>query len=167
MTLNIYIFNEVNDMTNAEKFIEVMNKTFDAGLTIDNLNVFQKHAVNAIQDQMPCSPCGWYKKGACKGYTCAGCRKWWDKEYVAPNTNKKIYMDINDCGITISAHSETPVEEHKKWVSMWGIYKIPEGTRLLRCPLCGEHIPAVGFPEEHNFCPKCGSALSRPDWETF
>jgi len=52
-------------MTNAEKFTEVMNNTFDAGFTPDNL-------------LKACSPCVILKDGMCsflsKGsFVCKGC----------------------------------------------------------------------------------------------
>jgi len=61
-------------MTNAEKFMEIMNDTFDAGFTPDNL-------------LKACSPCVILKDGMCsflsKGsFVCKGCVEWWNKEYV-------------------------------------------------------------------------------------
>lgn len=61
-------------MTNKEKFIEVMNKTFDAGLTEENF-------------LWMCSPCGAYKSGACEEFTCKGCAEWWDREW---NREKEV-----------------------------------------------------------------------------
>ena len=63
-------------MTNLEKFIEVMNTTFDAGFTPENM-------------KLGCSPCGTLKKPeyACEGYECEKCKKWWRKEYS--NDGKK------------------------------------------------------------------------------
>lgn len=59
-------------MTNKEKFIQVMNETFDAGFTLENF------------DKESCSPCGAFKKfdDACVKYNCEGCKKWWEKEYI-------------------------------------------------------------------------------------
>ena len=54
-------------MTNAEKFIEIMNETFNAGLTFETL-------------MQRCSPCGYYKDGKCDEFTCKGCEKWWRRE---------------------------------------------------------------------------------------
>ena len=51
-------------MTNKEKFIEVMNDTFGAGLSLENM------VVN------PCSPCGTYRSGACDQFVCDGCWRW-------------------------------------------------------------------------------------------
>ena len=60
-------------MTNAEKFIEVMNQTFNAGLTMEKLG--------DIEDL--CQPHMKYNKYACTG-NCEKCDWWWDKEYVEP-----------------------------------------------------------------------------------
>ena len=68
-------------MTNKEKFIEVMNDTFGAGLSLDNM------VVN------PCSPCGTYRSGACDQFVCDGCRRWWDKQYVDPSEKKEARTD--------------------------------------------------------------------------
>ena len=58
-------------MTNQEKFIEVMNVTFNAGFTKENM---RKH----------CSPCGALKVPSyCKRFSCEGCHEWWNKEYSA------------------------------------------------------------------------------------
>lgn len=59
-------------MTNKQKFIEVMNTTFGAGLTPENMRPGR------------CSPCGVFKRGACIRYTCDGCGAWWDREYKPP-----------------------------------------------------------------------------------
>lgn len=56
-------------MTNKEKFIEIMNSTFDAGLTEENII-------------SRCSPCGLMKFGACRLFSCDKCESWWDKEYI-------------------------------------------------------------------------------------
>ncbi|WP_300685463.1 hypothetical protein [Acutalibacter sp. 1XD8-36] len=57
-------------MTNMEKFIEVMNATFNAGFTKENI-------------KKECSPCGALKQyeSGCAEYSCKGCATWWDKEY--------------------------------------------------------------------------------------
>lgn len=57
-------------MTNLEKFIEVMNITFDAGFTKDNM-------------KLKCSPCGVLKEPEFECNTLHGeeCRAWWNKEY--------------------------------------------------------------------------------------
>ena len=61
-------------MTNSEKFVEVMNKYFDAGLTKKNL------LVNDVKAR-PCTPCGIFRKGACRSFSCSKCADWWDKEW--------------------------------------------------------------------------------------
>lgn len=71
-------------MTNKEKFIEVMNQTFDAGFTKGNF-VPNSTFPNPIWDSAMCTPCGFYQAGACEDYTCEGCKKWWDKEYKEAN----------------------------------------------------------------------------------
>lgn len=60
-------------MTNMEKFIEVMNETFNAKFKPENM-------------KLNCSPCGTLKKfeHGCKRFKCGGCKRWWDKEYVDP-----------------------------------------------------------------------------------
>lgn len=60
-------------MTNIEKFIEMMNKTFDAGFTKDNMKLMG-------------SPCGTLKKSeyACDMYDCDRCKEWWHREYIPP-----------------------------------------------------------------------------------
>ena len=60
-------------MTNIEKFIEVMNDTFDAGFTPENM-------------VLVCSPCGRLKEYeyACKDYDCEKCKEWWYREYEEP-----------------------------------------------------------------------------------
>ena len=45
-------------MTNLEKFIEVMNETFHARFTKENLARY-----------------------ACDCFKCEGCKRWWDMEY--------------------------------------------------------------------------------------
>lgn len=64
-------------MTNQEKFIEIMNETFNAGFTKENI----------IKG---CSPCGSLKfhEYACKQFSCEGCEAWWDKEWV-PDSKKE------------------------------------------------------------------------------
>lgn len=58
-------------MTNTKKFIEVMNEYFDAGLTEENLR--NKGGC--------CTPCGVFREGACKSFTCRSCIDWWEKEW--------------------------------------------------------------------------------------
>ena len=57
-------------MTNLDKFIEVMNDTFNAGFTKENMVLI-------------CSPCGSLKRYqyACEKYKCEECNNWWHKEY--------------------------------------------------------------------------------------
>ena len=64
-------------MTNKQKFIQVMNETFSAGLTAENLRPGR------------CSPCGVFKVGACNSFTCEGCGAWWDKEYKEHEKDKQ------------------------------------------------------------------------------
>ncbi|NBK77314.1 hypothetical protein D5272_01595 [bacterium D16-76] len=66
-------------MTNQEKFIEVMNATFNAGFTKENM-------------LKTCSPCGLLKfhKYACDKFSCKECRKWWDKEFEDQQFRGKI-----------------------------------------------------------------------------
>lgn len=61
-------------MTNLEKFIEVMNETFNAKLTKENLQV-RSYASGF------CTPCGIFRAGACKSFSCEGCADWWEKEW--------------------------------------------------------------------------------------
>lgn len=63
-------------MTNKEKFMEVMNQTFNVGFTIENFRFNPEHYTGPY-----CSPCGMYKANACRDFTCKGCQKWWNKEY--------------------------------------------------------------------------------------
>ncbi len=67
-------------MTNKEKFIEVMNDTFDAGFSVDNLP----------DKKMGCggSPCGYLKQGACEKYDCKKCKGWWEQEYAETRGKK-------------------------------------------------------------------------------
>lgn len=60
-------------MTNQEKFIEIMNATFNAGFTKDNM-------------KLGCSPCGTLKlaKEACDKFECQNCTAWWREEYKEP-----------------------------------------------------------------------------------
>lgn len=60
-------------MTNKEKFIEMMNETFDAKMTPENV-------------EAGCSPCGLLKKyeSACATFDCDRCNQWWDEEYKQP-----------------------------------------------------------------------------------
>lgn len=64
-------------MTNLEKFINVMNTTFNARMTEENLNLY-------------CTPCGMLKKHdhACKIFDCDKCEAWWQKEW------RPVKMDI-------------------------------------------------------------------------
>lgn len=62
------------EMTNSEKFIEVMNKYFDAGLTKKNL-------ISIDIKARPCTPCGIYRRGACRSFSCSKCADWWEKEW--------------------------------------------------------------------------------------
>ena len=64
-------------MTNLEKFIEVMNDTFNSGFTKDNM-------------KLKCSPCGVLKNelAACVNLDCKECRAWWTEEYK-PSRNIK------------------------------------------------------------------------------
>ena len=57
-------------MTNLEKFIEMMNKIFNARMKPENM-------------ELHCSPCGTLKKynHACKIFSCEKCKAWWHKEY--------------------------------------------------------------------------------------
>lgn len=57
-------------MTNKEKFIEIMNKTFNADFT----------KVNFRQDAF-CPPVNAYKTGVCANLMCVNCRYWWDEKY--------------------------------------------------------------------------------------
>ncbi|MBO6179428.1 MAG: hypothetical protein J6O04_09655 [Selenomonadaceae bacterium] len=61
-------------MTNKEKFIEVMNKYFDARLTEEN---FQRTG----DCDCECTPCGVYRKYACDMSDCHACAIWWDEEW--------------------------------------------------------------------------------------
>ena len=60
-------------MTNLEKFIEVMNSTFNARFKPENM-------------KLACVPCGALKKSeyACDRFKCDSCKKWWGKEYEDP-----------------------------------------------------------------------------------
>jgi len=58
-------------MTNAEKFIEIMNNTFDAGFTPENLD-------------KDCAFWRLNRKDRSCTFSCEDCHKWWDKEYVKP-----------------------------------------------------------------------------------
>lgn len=60
-------------MTNIEKFIEIMNDTFDARFSIMNM-------------QRICSPCGALKieEFACNKFECEKCKAWWYREYEEP-----------------------------------------------------------------------------------
>ena len=57
-------------MTNLEKFIGVMNQTFNARFKPENM-------------KLECCPCGALKKPgfACDHFKCDGCKRWWHKEY--------------------------------------------------------------------------------------
>jgi len=69
-------------MTNLDKFIEVMNEYFDAGLTKENLQV--KGGLNRY-----CTPCGLFRKGACRSFSCSGCAGWWKKEWKPKGEESK------------------------------------------------------------------------------
>jgi len=86
-------------MTNKEKFIEVMNKTFGAEFTLENFS-----------DKERCSPCGYYKKHSegCGKYECSKCHDWWNKQYKQPSQFKPDiiidgrYVHPFDCvGVTV------------------------------------------------------------------
>ena len=69
-------------MTNKEKFIEVMNRVFDAGFTEENFAPAKNGSCPALAfGPGICNPCGFYKEGACLNYTCNDCSNWWDEEY--------------------------------------------------------------------------------------
>lgn len=74
-------------MTNLEKFIEVMNNTFDAGFKPERMN-------------LTCCPCGLLKKPeyACHFFHCEGCKRWWHKEYADPREMSKEAV-MQDCEI--------------------------------------------------------------------
>ena len=60
-------------MTNLEKFIEIMNDTFNAKFKPENM-------------ELQCCPCGTLKKPkyACDHFECGKCERWWHKEYKDP-----------------------------------------------------------------------------------
>ena len=72
-------------MTNLEKFIEVMNNTFDTGFKPERMN-------------LTCCPCGVLKKPeyACRFFHCEGCKRWWHKEYADPKELSKDGI-LADC----------------------------------------------------------------------
>lgn len=74
-------------MTNKEKFIEIMNQTFNAGFTQENFAPAKNGSCPVASSAGICSPCGFYKDRACLSYTCDGCQKWWDKEYKEMTQN--------------------------------------------------------------------------------
>jgi len=76
-------------ITNSEKFIEVMNKYFDAGLTKDNLQ-----ARGGLTPY--CTPCGLFRKGACRSFSCAKCADWWDKEWKPEGEMDEIVIGIDE-----------------------------------------------------------------------
>ena len=57
-------------MTNKEKFIEIMNQTFNAGITEDDIDI-----------QIECPPVWGYKLFCPGDKDCDACRNWWSKEY--------------------------------------------------------------------------------------
>ena len=68
-------------MTNKEKFIEVMNKYFDAGLTKENFAGFEQYQFPGERVTF-CTPCAIFRKGDCDdSFTCEGCADWWEKEW--------------------------------------------------------------------------------------
>lgn len=73
-------------MTNQEKFIEVMNKYFDAGLTKENLRV--KSFISGR-----CTPCGVFRVGACESFKCSKCTDWWGKEWK-PKKGANVELPI-------------------------------------------------------------------------
>ena len=87
-------------MTNQEKFIEIMNDVFDAGFTKENMDT-------------KCSPCGALKKfdAACKGFSCKGCRKWWNKEYCQ-RTPKAGILNVGER--TINQQGDRDMNNPKK-----------------------------------------------------
>ena len=70
-------------MTNLEKFIEVMNETFHARFTKENM-------------KLRCSPCGALKlaRYACDCFKCEGCKRWWDMEYKEDRHGYEENKDI-------------------------------------------------------------------------
>ena len=66
-------------MTNLEKFIEVMNETFHARFTKENM-------------KLRCCPCGALKiaRYACDRFKCEGCYRWWGKEYKPRGREKQM-----------------------------------------------------------------------------
>ena len=70
-------------MTNQEKFIEIMNATFNANFTKDNM-------------KLSCSPCGALKiaKEGCDEYECKKCAAWWQKEYVGDDEMFGLNKDV-------------------------------------------------------------------------
>lgn len=108
-------------MTNQEKFIEVMNDVFDAGLTMENM-------------RKCCSPCGGLKKFeyACKDFSCNGCKRWWDKEYhrIEPSSSPLTLDELREmegepvwCDLSLCK----PVPH----VSQWAIVRENESEVLL------------------------------------
>lgn len=67
-------------MTNEEKFIEVMNEYFDAGLTKENFQIIEPYQFPDETGTF-CSPCGIFRQGACGSFTCEDCADWWAKEW--------------------------------------------------------------------------------------
>lgn len=67
-------------MTNLEKFIEVMNATFNAKFKPENM-------------KLQCCPCGALKKAeyACKHFNCLGCEGWWYKEWEGVSSENPSY----------------------------------------------------------------------------
>lgn len=57
-------------MTNKEKFIEIMNQTFNAGLYEDN-----------IDTTFGCPLVFEYRKSCSGKEPCVKCQEWWDEEY--------------------------------------------------------------------------------------
>lgn len=92
-------------MTNAEKFIQIMNRTFNAGFTMDNLS-------------KTCSPCGTLKKReySCDNFTCDDCEKWWLDEYIEkPLTLEEIKQLDGEPVYCVLGDKENPA------YSGWGI----------------------------------------------
>lgn len=63
-------------MTNKEKFIEIMNQNFNAGLTESN-----------IDTTFGCPVVFEYKKGCNRNRPCSKCMDWWEEEYKEVTQN--------------------------------------------------------------------------------
>jgi len=147
-------------MTNLEKFIEMMNKTFNARMTKKNL-------------EMSCSPCGTLKKFecGCSIFDCSKCEAWWDKEWKPKEIEEKSLKKSKPCkycdeeteyitflqntadlgfagtieaGVALSNCRGFPAKLH---ISLW--HENTEGTGsstdedevvIKYCPFCGRRI---------------------------